>query len=124
MSAKKSASSSARKPAPSASGKSSANGRLAKTPPKPAVKPAKPAASPAKPAIAPGARPLAHLYIGEVAGEVWGLLANGEAQTLAAIKKSIDAPADLVVAAVGWLAREDKLAFTTSGRTVKLSLKR
>ncbi len=58
-----------------------------------------------------------------MAGEVWGLLANGDGQTLAAIKKRVDAPADLVVAAVGWLAREDKLEFTTSGRTVKLSLK-
>ena len=108
MSTKKAASSPARKPAPAAGGKSSANGQPAKTPAK----------------LAPGARPLTHLHIGDVAGEIWGLLAESDGQTLAAIKKSIDAPADLVVAAVGWLAREDKLAFVTSGRTVKLALKR
>jgi hypothetical protein len=107
MSTKKTASSSSRKTTPPAAAKSSANGRPAKALAKPA----------------PGARPLAHLHIGEVAGEVWALLAESDGQTLAAIKKSIDAPADLVVAAVGWLAREDKLAFTTSGRTVKLALK-
>jgi len=119
MSAKKATSSTAGKSAPTARGKpatrskSSANGRLAKT-----------AAKPAKPTLAPSERTLSHLHVGEVAGEVWGLLAESDGQTLAAIKKSIDAPADLVVAAVGWLAREDKLTFTTRGRTVKLSLKR
>ena len=52
-----------------------------------------------------------------MAGEVWGLLAESDGQTLAAIKKSIDAPPDVVVAALGWLAREDKLEFIASGRT-------
>jgi Winged helix-turn-helix domain (DUF2582) len=61
--------------------------------------------------------------IGRVSGDVWGLLATDGAQTLAAIKKSVDAPADVVVAAVGWLAREDKLEFSTSGRQVKISLR-
>jgi hypothetical protein len=100
---------SVKKAATSTSRKSSANGQAAKTT--------------ATRAPAPGVRPLTHLHIGDVAGEVWGLLAKSDGQTLTAIKKSIDAPADLVVAAVGWLAREDKLAFTTSGRTVKLALK-
>jgi hypothetical protein len=122
MSTKKAASSTARKPTPpagskSSAGKSTANGQAAKTTAKPAV-------NPAKPAPAPSERTLSQLNIGEVAGEIWGLLAKSDGQTLAAIKKSIDAPADLVVAAVGWLAREDKLAFITSGRTVKLALKR
>ena len=62
-------------------------------------------------------------HIGEVAGEVWVALANGDGQTLAAIKKTVAAPPDVVLAAVGWLAREDKLEFAASGRTVKLSLK-
>ena len=101
---------SVKKAASSTSRKSSANGQAAKTTAKRAI-------------LAPGARPLTDLHIGDVAGEVWGLLAKSDGQTLAAIKKSIDAPADLVVAAVGWLAREEKLAFTTSGRTVKLTLK-
>lgn len=47
---------------------------------------------------------------------------NGE-QSIASIKSSHDAPADLVMAAVGWLAREDKLTFTTGGRSVLISLR-
>jgi hypothetical protein len=31
--------------------------------------------------------------------------------------------ADLLLAAVGWLAREEKLEFNVSGKSVKLSLK-
>jgi Winged helix-turn-helix domain (DUF2582) len=62
-------------------------------------------------------------HIGAVAGEVWAVLASGDGQTLAAIKKKVAAPPDVVLAAVGWLAREGKLEFATSGRTVKLSLK-
>lgn len=69
------------------------------------------------------ARVLSHLDIGEVAGEIWHLLARGEAHTLASIKKSISAPGDVVVASVGWLAREDKLNFIASGRTLKVALK-
>ena len=68
-------------------------------------------------------RSLSSHDIGAVAGEIWQLLANDEAQTLAAVKKSVKAPADVVVAAIGWLAREDKLAFTLSGKMLKLSLK-
>ena len=69
-------------------------------------------------------RTLSNKDIGEVAGEIWSLLATGDDQTLAAIKKSIDAPSDVVVAAVGWLAREDNLEFVTSGRGLKLALRR
>jgi hypothetical protein len=61
--------------------------------------------------------------IGLVAGEIWGFLAEKEPQTLAAIKKAVTAPADVIAAAIGWLAREDKLEFTTSGRTLKIGLK-
>ena len=61
--------------------------------------------------------------IGHVAGDVWGLLVRDGSQTIAAIKKSIDAPPDLVLAAIGWLAREDKLEFSTHGRSVKVSLR-
>jgi hypothetical protein len=61
--------------------------------------------------------------IGYVAGEIWGLLSEKDNQTVAAIKSSIAAPGDVVVAALGWLAREDKLSFQTAGRSVKVSLK-
>jgi hypothetical protein len=70
---------------------------------------------------APGV--LTGIEIGHVAGEVWGVLSRGEPVTLAALKKEVKAPGDLVVAAIGWLAREDKLEFSTAGRTVRLSLR-
>lgn len=61
--------------------------------------------------------------IGVVAGAVWELLRSDGDQSLAAIKKSVDAPSDLIVAAVGWLAREDKLEFTSNGRTTRVALR-
>ena len=61
--------------------------------------------------------------IGHTAGEIWSVLNRNGGQSLASIKKSVDAPTDLVLAAIGWLAREDKLEFAGSGRTVKISLR-
>lgn len=61
--------------------------------------------------------------IGQTAGAVWGLLSEKGEITLTAVKKEITAPSDLILAAVGWLAREDKLDFVTRGRSVKLALK-
>jgi hypothetical protein len=61
--------------------------------------------------------------IGHTAGAVWSALVTNGELTLTALKKEVPAPGDLVAAAVGWLAREDKLAFVTSGRSVKLALK-
>ncbi|QDV42808.1 hypothetical protein Enr13x_26580 [Stieleria neptunia] len=60
--------------------------------------------------------------IGLVAGEVWQTLEGGGEQTLTSVKKSVEAPGDLVTAAVGWLARENKLRFVQSGRTTKVTL--
>jgi len=61
--------------------------------------------------------------IGQVAGKLWQTLDGQGAQSLAALKKSTNDPDDLVVAAVGWLAREDKLDFSANdGRSVKVSL--
>ncbi len=66
---------------------------------------------------------LGNHQIGEAAGAVWYYLSeNGEA-SLSAIKKELSLSADLLLAAVGWLAREEKLKFNVSGKTVKLSLK-
>ena len=63
------------------------------------------------------------IEIGHVAGEVWGILSRDGGLTISAVKKSIDAPADVVLAALGWLAREGKLEFSTQGRSVKVSLR-
>ena len=61
--------------------------------------------------------------IGRAAGELWHALSDGRGQSLAELKKAVDAPGDVVVAAIGWLAREGKLEFNSSGRTVKVSLR-
>lgn len=83
-----------------------------------------PKASAAKKTVAKPAAPLLTSdEIGTVAGLVWKSLLGESGQTAAALKKSVDAPGDLVMAAVGWLAREEKLDFEISGRTVKISLR-
>lgn len=61
--------------------------------------------------------------IGLAAGAVWTYLNDKGATSLTSLKKGVGAPTDLTIAAVGWLAREEKLEFTTSGKTVKLALK-
>lgn len=73
--------------------------------------------------LKPVGRTLSTHDIGLVAGEIWGFLAEKDPQTLAAIKRAVTAPADVIAAAIGWLAREDKLEFTTSGRTLRIALK-
>jgi hypothetical protein len=63
------------------------------------------------------------IEIGHVAGDVWGALTRKGPLTLAGIKKEVKAPGDIVAAAIGWLAREEKLDFITAGRTVKIALR-
>jgi hypothetical protein len=60
--------------------------------------------------------------IGHTAGDVWSVLNERGVQTVAGLKKAVDAPDELVVAALGWLARENKLAFATNGRSISVSL--
>lgn len=66
---------------------------------------------------------ISDVEIGHVAGDVWGALARSGPLTVTALKKEVKAPGDLVAAAIGWLAREDKLEFANSGRTVKVGLR-
>ncbi len=72
---------------------------------------------------APTQRGLSNDMIGNMAGDIWKVLSERGAQTLAGLKKSLDAPDDQVMLAVGWLAREDKLTFETNGRTITVSLR-
>ena len=67
-------------------------------------------------------KPLLGDTIGEAAGAIWSSLSADGPQTLAKLKKSVDIPADNVLAGIGWLAREGKLSFETSGKTVTISL--
>ena len=56
--------------------------------------------------------------IGETAGDVWHLLAaEHEPVSLTQLVKRIDQPRDVIMQAVGWLAREDKLIIEEKGRT-------
>ena len=61
--------------------------------------------------------------IGETAGSVWRALEAKGPQSLSALKKHVKAPGDLVLMAVGWLAREEKLALDQKGRNQLLRLK-
>ncbi len=61
--------------------------------------------------------------IGETAGKVWRLLnENGEA-SLSQLKRSVEADPNLILQAIGWLAREDKLRIEKNRRSVIYSLK-
>ena len=62
--------------------------------------------------------------IGQSAGEVWHCLSEEGRMSLAKLVKSVNAPRDVVMQAIGWLAREDKLDIeeTSRGRIVQLKL--
>ena len=57
--------------------------------------------------------------IGDVAGVVWHYLNENGSSTLTQLVKEIDAPRDVVMQAVGWLAREDKLTIEDEARGKK-----
>lgn len=60
--------------------------------------------------------------IGQTAGLVWRTLDTHGPQSVTKLAKMIDAPRDVVMQAVGWLAREAKLDIqeTKRGRIVSL----
>jgi hypothetical protein len=60
--------------------------------------------------------------IGVVAGLVWHALEGNEPVSISKLIKTIDAPRDIVLQAVGWLAREDKIWIeaTKRGRLISL----
>ena len=60
--------------------------------------------------------------IGETAGQVWHVLNESGPLTLTKLTKEVGAPKDLVMQALGWLAREDKIAIEEDGRTKTISL--
>jgi hypothetical protein len=61
--------------------------------------------------------------IGETAGLVWHCLHENGPMTLAKLLKQIDAPRDVVMQAVGWLAREDKVSLEEKNRARIVLLK-
>jgi len=62
--------------------------------------------------------------IGETAGKVWHVLDVKGPQTLAKLVKELDdVPRDVIMQAMGWLAREEKLEIEEDGRTRIVSLR-
>ena len=61
--------------------------------------------------------------IGHAAGEIWRYLNEHGQTSLARLKQGTKLSDQMVLMAVGWLAKEDKLAFVRDARTVKVSLK-
>jgi hypothetical protein len=55
--------------------------------------------------------------IGAVAGLIWNYLDMNGAVTLSKLAKDIDAPRDVVMQGVGWLAREGKVRFDETPRS-------
>ena len=62
-------------------------------------------------------------HIGETAGLVWGCLHDNGPMSMAKLTKQVDASRDVVMQAVGWLAREDKLTISEKNRTRVVGLK-
>ena len=61
--------------------------------------------------------------IGAVAGAIWHALDTEGEMTLAKLKKEVDAEGSLFDWAIGWLAREDKIALTREKRSIVVCLK-
>ena len=59
-------------------------------------------------------------HIGDTAGMVWKHLNENGSCSLTQLAKEIDAPRDVIMQAVGWLAREDKLAIEEEARNKKV----
>lgn len=60
--------------------------------------------------------------IGETAGQIWHFLNQVGESSLTQIKKEINADDFLITAAIGWLARENKVKIDRSGRKINISL--
>ena len=60
--------------------------------------------------------------IGEIAGRVWQHLAKSGPAALKDLPKAVGTERDVVLMAVGWLAREGKTAFEKTGKDVRIRL--
>ncbi|MEX2120327.1 MAG: winged helix-turn-helix domain-containing protein [Pirellulales bacterium] len=61
--------------------------------------------------------------IGEMAGAVWRVLAEKGPTSTAKLVKEVEAPRDLVMQALGWLAREDKIVIDSESRSRTVALR-
>jgi hypothetical protein len=61
--------------------------------------------------------------IGATAGAIWRTLNNKGGLTLSLLQKEVHAKKPVFDWAIGWLAREDKICFTGSKRSLVIELK-
>jgi hypothetical protein len=61
--------------------------------------------------------------IGETAGRIWKHLSRSGAMPLNELTKEKGVESRLALLAVGWLCREDKLAFELRGKEIVVKLK-
>jgi hypothetical protein len=62
--------------------------------------------------------------IGETAGKVWKFLNEKGEANLTQLKKGVKADPNLILQAIGWLAREDKLQINKKERFITYTLKK
>ena len=60
--------------------------------------------------------------IGITAGDIWNVLAANDGLSVTKLVKQVGAPRDLVMQAVGWLAREHKIQIVEAKRVKTISL--
>ncbi len=60
--------------------------------------------------------------IGLIAGAIWRYLDDNGPVTLSQLTREIDAPRDVVMQGLGWLARENQIRFEVDGRTKRVAL--
>ena len=63
------------------------------------------------------------MQIGATAGLVWQALSKHGPLTMAKLVKEVGEPRDLVMQAIGWLAREDKITIVEERRTRVVALR-
>ena len=61
--------------------------------------------------------------IDSAAGTIWRFLNEHGEMTLSKLKQGTKLTDQLLFAGIGWLAREEKLTFTTEGRSVRVCLR-
>ena len=62
--------------------------------------------------------------VGATAGEIWKLLKDEGPCSASAIASKMKQPQSMVHMGIGWLAREDKVAFIQTKRGTSVSLKK
>lgn len=63
------------------------------------------------------------VVVGETAGTVWRTLSTNGPMSMTKLVQAVEQPRDVVMQALGWLAREDKISIEEDHRTRVVSLR-